>query len=291
MNRLWQECFGRGLVATPDDFGMRGELPTHPELLDWLATECVRRGWSQKAIHRLIVTSSTYRQSSRVSAELLARDPTNKLYARGPRFRLDAETIRDNALAVSGLLCRKMGGPPVYPPQPPGIWRVTGLVDNTYRTSQGADRYRRGVYAIWRRSAPYPSFVNFDAPDRASCVVQRPRTNTPLQALTLMNDPVYVETATALARRIISDCPDMTVRERVVYAFRLCLARHPKRAEADRLKKLYRSELQRFEADPVAARAVVHREGEPEDVEPAELAAWFYVANVLLNLDETITKG
>jgi hypothetical protein len=291
VNRWWAEFFGRGLVASLEDFGTQGERPTHPELLDWLATEFMRGGWSQKAIHRLIVTSSTYRQSSRVSADLLARDPTNNLYARGPRFRLDAETIRDNALAVSGLLCRKMGGPPVYPPQPPGIWRVTGLVDNTYRTSQSADRYRRGVYAIWRRSAPYPSFVNFDAPDRASCVVQRPRTNTPLQALTLMNDPVYVEMATALARRIISDCPDMTVRERVVYVFRLCLARHPNRAEVDRLEELYRSELERFEADPDAARALVQREREHADVEPQQLAAWFYVANVLLNLDETITKG
>ena len=218
VNRWWAEFFGQGLAGTLEDFGSQGDHPTHPELLDWLAVEFMspspgvrysepqgsdgNKRWSMKHIHRLIVTSAAYQQSSRVSAELVKRDPDNKLYARGPRFRLDAEMIRDNALAVSGLLSRKMGGPPVMPVQPPGIWTVTGVVDNTYRTSQGEDRYRRGLYTIWRRSSPYPSFVAFDAPDRTSCIVKRPRTNTPLQALTLLNDPVYVEAALALARRI-----------------------------------------------------------------------------------------
>jgi hypothetical protein len=291
VNRWWAELFGRGLVATPEDFGTKGEPPTHPELLDWLATELPRQGWSMKAMHRLIVTSATYRQSTRVSPELLRRDPSNKLLARGPRLRLDAETIRDSALAVSGLLSRKLGGPPVRPPQPAGVWTVTGVVDNTYRPSQGEDSYRRGLYTVWRRSSPYPSFVAFDAPDRASCVVQRPRTNTPLQALTLMNDPVYTEAAVALASRLLTDRPMDDVRHRVVYAFRLCLARQPAPNEVQVLEEVYRRALARYEADPAAARTLLAAWRQPEGANAMELAAWFQVATVLLNVDETITKG
>ena len=291
VNRWWAEFFGHGLVATPEDFGSQCEPPTHPQLLDWLAVEFREHGWSMKHIHRLIVTSATYQQSSRLTPSLLQRDPDNELYARGPRLRLDAETIRDNALAVSGLLSRKMGGPPVLPPQPPGIWNVTGVVDNTYRTSQGEDRYRRGLYTLWRRSSPYASFVAFDAPDRASCVVKRPRTNTALQALTLLNDPVYVEAAVALARRIATDFAEMTVTERVAYGFRLCLARKPGGREIDLLKGVYERALAKYQADPAAAGTVLQNLAGAGSMDAAEVAAWFQVASVLLNLDEMITKG
>jgi hypothetical protein len=300
VNRWWAEFFGHGLVATLEDFGTQSDAPTHPELLDWLAVEFGEpspvRGrleephrWSMKHIHRLIVTSATYRQSSRVSAELVKRDPDNKLYARGPRVRLDAETIRDNALAVSALLTRKIGGPPVMPPQPPGIWTVTGVVDNTYRTSTGADRYRRSLYTIWRRSSPYPSMVAFDAPDRTSCIVKRPRTNTPLQALTLLNDPVYVEAALALARHIHRDGGKGT-NERIVFGFRSCLARQPSAREVELLIRVYEQSLARYQENPAAARTLVRNAGGAKDVEPVQWAAWFQVATLLLNLDETITR-
>ncbi|MCI0464707.1 MAG: DUF1549 and DUF1553 domain-containing protein [Gemmataceae bacterium] len=291
VNRWWAELFGRGLVATLEDFGTQGERPTHPELLDWLATEFVRGGWSIKALHRLLVTSATYRQSARLSPGLRQKDPDNKLYGRGPRLRLDAETLRDNALAVSGLLSRRLGGPPVFPPQPAGIWTVTGVVDNTYRTSAGADRYRRGLYTIWRRSSPYPSFVAFDAPDRASCVVKRPRTNTPLQALTLMNDPVYVEAAVALAARILREQPQPDVEPRLVHGFRLCLARSPSEVEIGILTRIHQRALTRYQDDPTAARALVAAWPGAPTTDVAELAAWSHVATVLLNLDEMITKG
>ena len=244
-----------------------------------------------KHIHHLIVASATYQQSSRVPPALVKRDPDNTLYARGPRFRLDAETIRDNALAVSGLLSRKMGGPPVMPPQPPGIWTVTGVVDNTYRVSQGEDRYRRGLYTIWRRSSPYPSMVAFDAPDRTSCIVKRPRTNTPLQALTLLNDPVYVEAALALARRMARDEGRGTRDERITYGFRLCLARQPISREIALLRQIHDQALTKYQANPAAARALVQSAVGAKDLDAVEWTAWFQVATVLLNLDETITKG
>ncbi|MCA9101247.1 MAG: PSD1 domain-containing protein [Planctomycetales bacterium] len=297
VNRWWAEIFGDGIVTTLEDFGTQGDRPTHPELLDWLAVELVESGWSRKHVLRLIVTSATYRQSSATSDEALERDPYNRLYARGPRFRLPAETIRDNALAASGLLSLKQGGPPVYPEQPDGVWRVTGQVDNTYRTSSGEDRYRRGLYTVWRRSAPYPSFVAFDAPDRSSCVVQRPRTNTPLQALALLNDPVYTEAALALAHRILADVTDGDVPQRVRYGFRRCLAREPSGAELDALAALYREQHERLGNDRAAVEAILaHSEhagiGDGIDQHNAtELAAWYYVASVLLNLDEMITKS
>jgi Protein of unknown function (DUF1553)/Protein of unknown function (DUF1549) len=301
VNRWWAEFFGHGLVATLEDFGTQSDAPTHRELLDWLAVEFAEpspvRGrleephrWSMKHIHRLIVTSATYRQSSRVSAELIKRDPDNNLYARGPRVRLDAETIRDNALAVSGLLSRMLGGPPVMPPQPPGIWTVAGVVDNTYRTSTGADRYRRSLYTIWRRSSPYPSMVAFDAPDRTSCIVKRPRTNTPLQALTLLNDPVYVEAALAFARRIHNEGGRET-NARIVFGFRSCLARQPSAREVELLIRVYEQSLARYQENLTAARTLVQNAGGAKDVEPVQWAAWFQVATLLLNLDETITKG
>ncbi|MBW3599023.1 MAG: PSD1 and planctomycete cytochrome C domain-containing protein [Planctomycetes bacterium] len=290
VNRWWAEFFGQGLVTTEEDFGTQGEPPTHPELLDWLAVEFMESGWSQKHIHRLIVTSSVYRQSSRITSELLERDPQNKLYARGPRFRLSAEAVRDNALAISGLLSEKQGGPPVYPPQPDGVWRHVGRNAPKWQTEKDEDRFRRGLYVFWRRSAPYPSFVNFDAPDRAACVVQRPRTNTPLQALTLMNDPAYIEMAAGLATRILTDRPAESLGERIQYAFRLCVSRAPSDVEAIHLRDVYLRELSRFKADPQAAKTLLAKLPSA-DAPPAEMAAWLMVSNILLNLDETITKG
>ena len=288
VNRWWAEFFGRGLHATPEDFGVMSEEPLHRELLDWLAVEFVRSGWSMKHVHRLIVTSATYRQSSRATSGVLTRDPDNHFLTRGPRQRLTAESIRDQALAVSGLLARKLGGPPVYPPQPANIWRVTGAVDNKYPTSTGADRYRRGVYTVWRRSSPYPSFVNFDAPDRAACVVKRPRTNTPLQALTLLNDPVYVEAAASLAESLRTD----DVAAGIDAGFRLCLARSASNSETAILRELWESERTRFESNLREAKQVLGAKAAGVSARdlPAR-AAWVSVTNALLNLDELITKG
>ncbi len=294
VNRWWQEIFGQGVVPTPEDFGTQGDPPSHPDLLDWLAVEFVESGWSAKHIHKLIVTSATYQQSSRITPELLERDPQNTLLARGPRFRLPAETIRDNALAISGLLSLDLGGPPVYPPQPEGIWRVTGQVDNTYRTSQGSDRFRRGLYTIWRRSAPYPTFVAFDAPERSSCIVERGRTNTPLQALALLNDPAFAEMAAALAARVLLESPSEDLDARIEYAFRLCLSRAPGSEEVEVLKTLYQREQERYQNDPAAVRDLLASKAQtlPKIKETQEdWAAWFSIASALLNLDETITKN
>jgi mono/diheme cytochrome c family protein len=285
VNRSWQELFGRGLVATPEDFGTRGELPTHPDLLDWLAVEFMEptfqgpgqakpRAWSMKHVHRLIVTSATYRQSSHLTPELRGRDDRNQLLARGPRLRLDAETIRDNALAIAGLLSRKLGGPPVRPAQPPGLWRKVGGEQYIYTVSPGEDRHRRGIYVLLRRSMPYPSFITFDATARNVCTVQRSRSNTPLQALTLLNDPVYVEAAQALAQRTLRELPEANDEARLTRAFRLCVARQPRPVEL--------TILQRLLADQRAAR-----QGQSD----AELSAWIDVTSALLNLDETITKN
>ena len=271
VNRWWAEFFGRGLVATPEDFGAKGEAPTHPELLDWLAVEFVEAGWSMKHLHRLIALSATYRQSSRVTPDLLARDDQNRLLARGPRFRLDAEAIRDNALAVAGLLSPKLGGPPVRPFQPAGLWdNKVGGDKVTYDVSAGEDAYRRGLYTVWKRGSPYPSFVNFDATARTACTVRRSRSNTPLQALTLLNDPVYVEAARALAARVVREGPDSAVSSRLAYAFQLSLARPPSAVELAALTRLH-AQQSAAHADPNTA--------------------WQAVAAALLNLDEMITKN
>ncbi len=292
VNRWWAEIFGRGLVATPEDFGIKGELPTHPELLDWLAVEFMERGWSMKAMLKLMVTSATYRQSSRLTPELRARDDQNKLYARGPRFRLAAEMIRDNALAAAGLLNLKPGGPPVRPYQPPGLWEnKVGGDRASYEVSKGQEQYRRGVYVVWKRASPYPSFVNFDATARTACVVHRSRSNTPLQALTLLNDPVYVEAAGALARRTLTERAGASVEERIEYAFRLCLSRRPQADEMGALKKLFDLQYRKYVNDPEAAKSLIGSLPLPQGVGVAELAAWQTVASALLNLDEMITKG
>jgi mono/diheme cytochrome c family protein len=285
VNRIWEQYFGRGLVETSEDFGTQGERPSHPELLDWLATELLRQGTRLKPIHRLIVLSSTYRQSSRVTPDLLGRDPYNRLLARGPRFRVEAEMVRDIALAASGLLSGKVGGPSVFPFQPEGIWD-NPYSDDRWLTSAGEDRYRRAIYTFTRRTAPYPGLTVFDAPSREFCTVRRVRTNTPLQALTTLNDPVFVEAARALAVRTLKEAA-ATPEERAAHAFRLCTARRPKPPELAPLVSFEERQLARFKADPQAARAVA---GVARPGEPAELAAWTMVASVLLNLDETLTK-
>ncbi|HEY5310892.1 MAG TPA: DUF1553 domain-containing protein, partial [Pirellulales bacterium] len=252
VNRFWSQLFGRGLVETEEDFGSQGSPPTHPELLDWLATEFMARGWDIKQLLREMVLSSTYRQSSRVTPALLARDPQNRLYARGPRFRLEAEMVRDQSLALAGLLSRKLYGPSVFPPQPAGLWQAAFNGQRTWSTSQGEDRYRRGLYTFWRRSVPYPSMATFDAPSRELCTMRRIRTNTPLQALVTLNDPVYVEAAQALARRMVRE-GGSNPEDRIRWALRLCLVREPEEAQVVRLAALYQSEREQFARDAKAA--------------------------------------
>jgi hypothetical protein len=290
VNRHWGELFGRAIVGTVEDFGTQGDWPTHPELLDWLAVEFMDQAWSLKALCRLIVTSSTYRQSSAISPDLLERDPYNAWYARGPRHRLDAETIRDQALAVAGLLSDKSHGPSVMPPQPEGVWRLVYNADR-WEVSAGEDRHRRGLYTFWRRSSPYPSMVTFDAPLRDVCAAQRPRTNTPLQAFVTLNDPVYVEAAQALGRRMLREGGDSPVT-RARYGFAAAVARDPSPEELVALTGLYQSELEHYRADSAAAAemATVPLGPLPEGTDPAEAAAWTVVGNVLLNLDELLNK-
>jgi len=302
VNRYWAMFFGAGLVRTPNDFGSQGEWPSHPELLDWLAAEFrdggtggqkgrkveMSRPWDVKTLARLIVTSAAYRQSAAVTDEKLERDRENRLLSRGPRVRLDAEFVRDNALAVSGLLNRKVGGASVRPYQPPGIWDG---VDVKYVQDHGEDLYRRGMYVFWRRSAHYPSFATFDAPNRETCTAQRQRTQTPLQSLTLMNDPVYVEAARGLAQRVLREEPSDSSK-RLVQAFRHTLGRAPTQGEIDLLRKTHETQRANFTEDPKAAEDLL-KVGEskvPEGMDKVELAALTATANVLLNLNEAITK-
>lgn len=290
VNRWWAEIFGKGIVVTGEDFGTQGESPTHPELLDFLANEFVQNGWSRKAILKLIVTSSTYRQSSRVTSSALKLDPDNRWLSRYPRTRLSAELIRDNALTISGLIGHKMLGEPIYPPQPEGIWRHVGRNAPKYETSTGTDRYRRGIYVFWRRSAPFPSFVNFDAPDRAACVVNRPNTNTPLQALTLLNDQAYFEIASEIATQL-SGLSGKTEKEKLTATFLACTARMPKPAELDYLMNFYlqtRSQSMQLSSENNDPNQLTSPSAELKFA--AEKAAWLAVAQILLNLDETITK-
>ena len=295
VNRVWEQYFGKGIVETVEEFGKQGEPPSHPELLDWLAVQFMDgcgsgKPWSIKALHRLIVTSATYRQSSAVTPGLRERDPFNRLLARGPRVRLEAEMIRDQALAVSGLLSKKIGGPSVMPPQPDGLWQMVYSGDQ-WKTSPGEDKYRRGLYTFWRRSMPHPMMTTFDAPSREFCVLRRNRSDTPLQALNTLNDPAFIEAAQALARKIAAAPGDG--KSRATFAFRTVLARMPKPEEIARLAKLFDSELSRYLNDRAAAEKMATSElGKPAgSANLAELAAWTVVANVLLNLDETITKG
>lgn len=286
VNRWWSELFGRGLVSTPEDFGIKGERPSHPELLDWLACEFMDSGWSMKSLIKTIVMSKTYRQSSRVTTEMMQLDDRNQLLGRGPRFRLEAEMIRDNALAISGLLCDRQGGPPIRPFQPDGVWNKVGGQKYDYLTSPGTEKYRRGLYVVWKRGAPYPSFVNFDANSRMSCRVERPRSNTPLQALTLLNDPVYVEAAEAFARRVLVDCKHASDSRQLAYAFQLATSRLPKQDELSVLERLLA--LQR---EAKANNLPSPTPSTLAEVSNNEFSAWYAVAATLLNLDETISKN
>jgi hypothetical protein len=248
--------------------------------------------WDTKALLKLMVTSATYRQSSRTTPGLVAKDANNRLLGRGPRFRLEAEMVRDQALALSGLLSRKVGGPSVYPPQPDGLWQAAFNGQRTWATSKGEDRYRRGLYTFWRRTVPYPSMATFDAPSRETCTVRRMRTNTPLQAFVTMNDPCYVEAAQALARRIVRE-GGAKPEERAAYALKLCLCRPPQAAQTKTILDLYQTELEHYRKDAKAAMALATEPlgPLPDGMHPAELAAWTVVANVLLNLDGVLMKG
>jgi hypothetical protein len=295
VNRFWQMYFGTGIVKTAQDFGSQGDPPSHPELLDWLATEFIGRGWDVKAMQRLIVTSATYRQSSQAPTELIEKDPENRLLARGPRFRLPAEMVRDNALYVSGLLKERVGGPSVSPYQPPGLWEEVSFGDGfsaqTFVQSHGDDLYRRSMYTFWKRTSPPPSLITFDAPDREKCVARRSVTNTPLQALVLLNDPTYLEAARSLAERVLKEAPRDPAR-RVDLAFRLATARTPNKDESGLLRTLAAKEVAEYKAHPDQARELLAAgESKPDPKLPAdELAAWTTVASTILNLDETVTK-
>ncbi len=293
VNRWWSEFFGTGIVATPEDFGSQAEDPSHPKLLDWLASELVESGWSMKHVMKQIAMSQTFAQSARVTPEKLGADPKNRLLSRGPRFRIPAELIRDNALAISGVLSTKMYGEPIMPHQPANIWRSVGRNQPKWVVAQNEDRFRRGVYVVCKRAAPYPSFINFDAPDRGSCTVNRSRSNTPLQALTLLNDPAYAEIAMALADRILSESPEETDTGRIAHGFRLAVSREASTYEISLLKGLLDEERSLIAADKqiAAARTKLPYKGlDLKTTDKQELAAWFAVANALLNLDETMTQ-
>jgi hypothetical protein len=295
VNRFWQHFFGTGIVKTAEDFGTKGEWPSHPELLDWLATEFIRTGWDVKDMVRLIVTSATYCQDSRVTPQLAELDPENRLLARGPRYRLEAETLRDNALALSGLLNPKMGGRGVRPYQPAGIWEAVGYTtSNTakYTQDHGDDIYRRSLYLFWKRTAPPPLMTTFDAPSREQCRARREHTNTPLQALLMMNETMYFESARHLAYRMLREGgPEDAVRLR--YGFRLATARTPSEKECAVMAESLAAQRAHYDADLEAAKKAISV-GEspvPDDVPASELAAYTMVANLLLNLDEVVTKN
>jgi hypothetical protein len=295
VNRYWQLYFGTGLVKTTENFGSQGEPPSHPELLDWLATEFIRTKWDVKAMQRLIVTSAAYRQSSHVTPELVERDPENRLLARGPRFRMPAEMIRDNALAVSGLLNTSLGGASVFPYQPKGLWEEMAFGDGfsiqSYVQSHGEDLYRRSMYTFWKRTVPPAQMLTFDAPDREKCTARRTVTNTPLQALVLLNDPTYLESARVLAARVLHEVP-RDAAKRAALAFELVTARPPAKKEVAVLTRLAKQQLAVYSRDAGAAAELLKAGESPVDpkLNRAELAAWTTVASAILNLDETVTK-
>jgi hypothetical protein len=284
MNRHWAAFFGRGIVRTVEDFGFTGDPPTHPELLDWLAVEFVRQGWSLKAMHRLIVTSATYQQSSRVTADSLARDADNKLLARGPRFRLEAELLRDAALGASGLLSHKVGGPSVFPPQSASVTGEGTYGGLGWNSGDGPDRYRRGLYTFSKRTAPFAAFTTFDAPSGEACVARREASNTPLQALTLLNDVAFIECAQALGRSLAAR--DGSAEERAAWLFRRCLTRPPTGEERAALAQFYRAQKERFARKELDAAKVAG----PGAGDANERAAWTVTARAVLNLDEFVTK-
>jgi hypothetical protein len=292
VNRFWGMFFPNPIVKTANEFGTNGELPSHPELLDWLAREFVDGGWNVKSFVKRIVTSATYRQSSKVSAALLARDPQNRLLARGPRFRLPAEMMRDNALAISGLMVRKVGGPSVRPYQPPGLWEEKMFAGNKYEVGKGDEVYRRSVYTLWKRTVPNPTLQTFDAPDRALCTVSRPNTCTPLQAFVTMNDVTYVEAARVFAQRILREAPAANPVARLQFALSTALARPASEAEIRTLLRMLGDVEASYSGDAKSAEAITSlgNSKRPANARVAELAAWTGVANVILNLDETATR-
>jgi hypothetical protein len=287
VNRMWQEFFGKGIVRTSDDFGTQGEPPTHPELLDWLASEFMDSGWKMKRLHKLFVMSAAYRQSSHTRPDLHERDPNNALLARQSRLRLPAEMIRDNVLAVSGLLYPKIGGPSVRPPQPEAVSKVTYGKGNEWKTSDGKDRYRRGLYIHFQRTSPYPLLMNFDAPDSNVSCTRRLRSNTPLQALNTLNDPVFLEAAQALALRILTGSGPKR-EERLAYAFELCLSRQPTAFEREQVTDYLDKQKTEFAAHPQSAVELspIVLPGN----EPVEFATWVGLSRSLINLDEFITR-
>ena len=290
-NRHWETLFGTGIVETSEEFGSQGELPSHPDLLDWLAIELREGGWDLKKFIKLMVMSATYRQSSRTTPELQELDPNNRLLARGPRFRVSAEMVRDQALAVSGLLSDKMFGPPVNPPQPEmGLKAAFGSATD-WKTSEGEDKFRRGLYTTWRRSSPYPSMATFDAPNREICTVRRDRTNTPLQALVTLNDPVYVEAAQALGRKMHFEGGG-TIEKKIAFGLRRALSREPSDPELARLSELFRESRLDYRERPEDAGMLAENPlgPVPEGADVADLAAWTVVSNVILNLDEMFMK-
>jgi mono/diheme cytochrome c family protein len=291
VNRLWKLFFGQGIVKSLDDFGTQGQLPTHPELLDWMAGEFVDSGWDVKHMIELMVMSRTYQQSSLVTAEMRELDPGNRWLARQARFRLDAEMVRDSALAMSGLLSKKIGGPSVKPYQPAGYWQHLNFPKRKWQHDKGDSLYRRGLYTYWQRTFLHPSLLAFDAPSREECTVERPRSNTPLQALVLLNDPTYVEAARKLAARMIKEGGDEQAG-RLEFAFRVVLNRAPNEREREVLLGLYDKHSAEYSGDEDAARQITQAGESPtvDDIAAAELAAWTSVARVLLNLHETITR-
>jgi mono/diheme cytochrome c family protein len=296
VNRFWQQVFGTGLVKTAEDFGSQGEPPSHPELLDWLAVQFIEDGWDVKQLMKRLVMSATYRQSAKVTKDRLAKDPANRLLSRGPRYRLDAEMLRDQALAASGLLVEKVGGPGVKPPQPSGLWEAVGyLTSNTrnFVADTGHEKvHRRSLYTFWKRTAPPPQMNAFDAPSREACRVRRERTNTPLQALLLLNETQYFECARVLAERTLKE-GGTTAEERAAYLFRLATARKPDAAELSELVAVYKDHLAKYSRDAEAAKKLIAIGETKPDValKASELAAWTLVANLVLNLDEVINKG
>lgn len=292
VNRWWAELFGQGIVTTLEDFGIKGAAPSHPELLDWLAVEFMDSGWDMKHVIKKMVMSAAYRQGSQfVNAGAQSVDPANALLWHGPRHRLDAEMIRDNALAIAGLVSLKQGGAPIRPPQPDGLWAKVGGQQYKYAVSEGDEKYRRGLYVVLKRGSPYPSFVNFDASARMACVVRRSRSNTPLQALTLLNDPVYVEAAKAFARRVVAEAPSQDLDSRLQHAFRIALARAPQPKETAVLKALWETQFEAAKTDSKGTQELAAGFELPQNLPPAEFAAWYAIATAILNLDECITKG
>jgi hypothetical protein len=291
MNRFWQMYFSTGIVKTVEDFGAQGEWPSHPELLDWLATEFLRTGWDVKAMQKLIVMSAAYRQSSKVRPEVLEHDPDNRLLSRGPRFRLPAEVIRDQALYTAGLLVEKLGGPSVKPYQPDGLWNELAMQDMYYIQSKGPDLYRRSLYTFWKRTIAPPMMMNFDSAQRESCVVRENRTDTPLQALNLMNDVTFLEAARFIGQRMMKE-GGRNQDDRLRYGFRLSLGRGPSEAELRILRDNLRFHLDHFAGKKEEIDAFLGQGDSRPDpsLDSRELAAYASVASVFLNMDEMVTK-